>query len=183
MRTLWIFISVFLVFGKVYAGEWANIATSSNTVPGHICDVNISPLGNYDIDCPETNPEIIASGVISATGISVTGTISTTSLTVNGAAVTGGGGSGLGVGQTWQDVSASRAVNTSYQNNTGKPILVSIMQDWGSEQFLEVSPDNANWVKVGVFNAKRKNNVQTIVPDKWYYRSGAFSSGIWSELR
>jgi len=77
-----VYLSVVAATG--HAGEWANIATSSNTVPGHICDVNTSPLGNYDIDCPETNPEITASGVISATGISVTGAISTTSLFVNG---------------------------------------------------------------------------------------------------
>jgi len=81
MRTLWFFLGFFLFVGQVHAGEWANIATSSNTVPGHICDVNTSPQGNYDIDCPETNPEITASGVISATGISVTGAIS---LFVNG---------------------------------------------------------------------------------------------------
>lgn len=28
----------------------------------------------------------------------------------------------LGVGQTWQDVTASRAPNTTYTNSTGKPI-------------------------------------------------------------
>lgn len=30
----------------------------------------------------------------------------------------------IGVGQTWQDVSASRAVGTTYTNSTGKPIAV-----------------------------------------------------------
>jgi len=67
-----------------HAGEWVNLGTTSNTVADHICDVVISPGGYPDIDCPETNPEITASGVISATGISVTGAISTTSLFVNG---------------------------------------------------------------------------------------------------
>ena len=32
----------------------------------------------------------------------------------------------FGVGQTWQDVTASRAKNVVYTNNTGKPIEVSI---------------------------------------------------------
>ena len=32
----------------------------------------------------------------------------------------------VGVNQTWQDVSASRAVNVTYTNTTGKPIEVSI---------------------------------------------------------
>lgn len=34
--------------------------------------------------------------------------------------------SGLGVGQTWQDMKSSRAFNTEYTNNTGKPIQLAI---------------------------------------------------------
>jgi hypothetical protein len=34
--------------------------------------------------------------------------------------------SGIGVGQTWQNVKNSRATDTPYQNTTGKPIFVSI---------------------------------------------------------
>lgn len=33
----------------------------------------------------------------------------------------------LGVGQTWQDVTASRVAGTTYTNSTGKPIMVSII--------------------------------------------------------
>ena len=33
---------------------------------------------------------------------------------------------GIGVNQTWQDVTASRVVGTTYTNTTGKPIFVSI---------------------------------------------------------
>lgn len=36
------------------------------------------------------------------------------------------GGGGLGVGQTWQNVSASRALGVTYTNTTSKPIVVSI---------------------------------------------------------
>ena len=35
----------------------------------------------------------------------------------------------LGVGQSWQNVTASRAKNTTYTNNTGKPIQVFIQFD------------------------------------------------------
>lgn len=35
-------------------------------------------------------------------------------------------GGGLGVGQTWKDVLAERALDTTYYNATGKPILVRI---------------------------------------------------------
>ena len=34
----------------------------------------------------------------------------------------------LGVGQTWQDVTASRALGTTYTNTTSKPIFVGIRQ-------------------------------------------------------
>lgn len=33
----------------------------------------------------------------------------------------------LGIGQTWQDVLASRALNTNYTNTTGRPIFLSVM--------------------------------------------------------
>jgi len=90
--SLGLFLGFFLVVGQTQAGEWANMATYDKMVEGHICDVSISPGGFTDVDCPETNPEILADGTISATGISVTGAISTTSLFVNGTEVTGGGG-------------------------------------------------------------------------------------------
>jgi len=32
----------------------------------------------------------------------------------------------LGIGQSWQDMSASRAVGTTYTNSTGRPIYVAI---------------------------------------------------------
>jgi len=31
----------------------------------------------------------------------------------------------IGVGQTWQDITASRALGTTYTNSTGKPIVVN----------------------------------------------------------
>jgi hypothetical protein len=40
----------------------------------------------------------------------------------------------IGVGQTWQDVTASRAVGTTYTNSTGRPIglyAVSASSAWG----------------------------------------------------
>lgn len=32
----------------------------------------------------------------------------------------------IGVGQTWQDVTASRVGGTTYTNTTGKPIMISV---------------------------------------------------------
>src|SRR5690606_12694984 len=52
---------------------------------------------------------------------------------------------GLGIGQTWQDVTASRASGVAYQNVTGKPIALSIAatsNEFGIEADAEVSADN-----------------------------------------
>lgn len=55
-------------------------------------------------------------------------TINTGNLTVNG--VIYGNGSGLtnllGQGQTWQSVTASRALGITYTNTTGRPIMVAV---------------------------------------------------------
>lgn len=32
----------------------------------------------------------------------------------------------IGVGQTWQDVKSSRALGTTYTNNTGRPIFLTV---------------------------------------------------------
>lgn len=89
----------------------------------------------------------------------------------------------LGVGQTWQNVTASRAAGTSYQNTTGKPIVVAIRGDTNSTHYLQVSTDNATWVTVASTIASNAN-LSLIVPNGNYYRltSGATFIG-WSELR
>ena len=48
---------------------------------------------------------------------------------INSANVSGGF---LGIGQTWQTVTASRALNVTYTNSTGKPITLSIIGDKNS---------------------------------------------------
>ena len=87
-----------------YAGEWANLGTTSTTEPAHLCDIVVSPGGHHDIDCSGNNPEIIANGAISATGIS------TTSLFVNGTEITGGGGGG---GSADQVISGTTNITTN----------------------------------------------------------------------
>lgn len=39
---------------------------------------------------------------------------------------------GIGIGQTWQDVKASRALATTYTNGTTKPIFVAVTVAWGN---------------------------------------------------
>ncbi len=107
-----------------------------------------------------------------------------------------GGAGGIGVGQTWQDVTASRAINGPvYQNTTGKPIVVSIdiirMQiGWGGvETKVLVGPTSPPIVRVGYVaagypaNGQDEETFTVIVPDGNYYQVFGNSLRYWTELR
>ncbi len=91
----------------------------------------------------------------------------------------------IGVGQTWQDVVGSRSAGTSYQNTTGRPIMVSVSFQ-SNTRFFQVSTDDATWVSIGrgAENSGDRDTTSAIIPDDHYYRvtSGATIT-IWSELR
>ena len=94
----------------------------------------------------------------------------------------------VGVGQTWQDVSASRAIGTSYQNTAGRAIMVNVCGSSSGSQYLEVSTDGATWVQVAESSKNggdsHRATMSAIVPDTHYYRyTGASSITVWAELR
>ena len=68
-------------------------------------------------------------GFVTSQGYATTGFVTgqgyTTSSAVTSAITTAFSNSGFGVGQNWQDVTGSRSFNTTYTNNTGKPIVIS----------------------------------------------------------
>jgi len=78
--------------------------------------LNGSTSGSVTLSSPAV------SGTTTLTLPTTSGTVITTASTdtVNSLNV------GIGVNQTWQDVTASRAIGTTYTNSTGKPILVSM---------------------------------------------------------
>jgi hypothetical protein len=83
----------------------------------------------------------------------------------------------LGVGQSWQDLSGSRAFGTSYQNTTGKPISVSV--EGNASSAFEVSTDNINWLTIGGIGPSTYT-----IPNNLYYRqTGTGSPTLWAELR
>lgn len=93
----------------------------------------------------------------------------------------------LGIGQTWQDVSGSRTVNTSYQNTTGKPITIVFTCDaLGGGRAFQVSTDNSTWVQVVSIpeNSADFVTITAVIPAGHYYRiSGTVTLVGWSELR
>lgn len=97
----------------------------------------------------------------------------------------------LGWGQTWQDVSGSRTLGTSYQNTTGRPIVVAVgvfgPSSGGGQPFFQVSADNSTWINVAWHSDAAVQTAAIVVPNGWYYRTQNMTNfsagGGWSELR
>jgi hypothetical protein len=87
----------------------------------------------------------------------------------------------LGVGQAWQNVTANRVGNTSYQNTTGKPIQVFIQGTEGGVTNAQVSSNGTTWVDMGGLYGYGKSSF--IVPKGYYYRINATPFNLWTELR
>lgn len=94
-------------------------------------------------------------------------------------------GQAIGVGQSWQNVTNSRNHNTTYHNTTGRPIMVSIIEEFGSSPTIQVSHNNSSFVTIGRFHGTTPETVSFIVPDGHYYRSNvnAGKADFWAELR
>lgn len=90
---------------------------------------------------------------------------------------------GIGDGQTWQNVTGSRTIGTSYQNTTGKPIEVAIRFGTGGNAPFEVSSNNSTWVEIGRGLASSTQQSYAIIPNNYYYRVTGFAVSSWSELR
>lgn len=95
----------------------------------------------------------------------------------------------LGVGQTWQNLIASRVDNTSYQNTTGKAIMVNVSQDdlsGTNRMYAYVSTNNSTWILVetSMSSSASRGNVGFVVPSGHYYRVDTSTPIMsWAELR
>jgi hypothetical protein len=123
-------------------------------------------------------------GVLIGNGTSAVTTVSPSTsgnvLTSDGTSWTSAANNRIGVGQTWQDVTASRASETTYTNSTGKPIMVNVMETTNSNSYLYVD---------GVLVAQAvgtgsDSTMSAIVPNGSTYSAtlpGGFNA--WVELR
>ena len=86
----------------------------------------------------------------------------------------------LGVGQTWQELTASRAAGTTYYNTTGKPIMVSIYETSNAMQTITV---NGVVVARGQYytTSSVSGPLSTIVPPSASYVVSNMAN--WAELR
>lgn len=95
----------------------------------------------------------------------------------------------IGVGQTWQDVLATRAVNTRYTNSTSRPIqvIVELYSASGSAGISLLTDNETLLLARAVLNSTSTNQcISAIIPSgKNYYVSvgGGASLNGWRELR
>ncbi|WP_284336714.1 hypothetical protein [Comamonas sp. NoAH] len=97
----------------------------------------------------------------------------------------------LGIGQSWQDVTASRAVGTTYTNTTGRPIFISVTSrraDGNTAASISLYINSIRVARsVTRFSSGEKDAVVTgIVPAGATYLVSEFEGDaiyIWAELR
>ena len=101
---------------------------------------------------------------------------------------------GLGINQTWSDVTLSRANNVTYTNTTGKPIMVHIKTGFSNSSYGSYIIGYVGSIEVG-FNRDNGSagatsinpSINFIVPPGQTYKSLFIGSGaslqIWTELR
>lgn len=94
----------------------------------------------------------------------------------------------LGVGQTWQDVTASRAFDTTYTNTTGRPIQVSINTRDPSTGNLAASLF-VNGVKIAYYymSSGSQSTLTAVIPPDATYKLTRDDTNdvimVWAELR
>jgi hypothetical protein len=162
----------------------ANIIKVGNTVNGYTTTPDQSGAleirtgllagGTPAITVDASQNVSIAGNTTVAGNLAVTGTVT--------------GAAGLGVGQTWTNVTTSRAFGTTYTNSTGKPIMVSITAATPAASAASVT-FFVSGVGIGAFGMSQSGGITNggtfIVPAGLTYSASAtnFSLSNWSELR
>ncbi len=141
---------------------------------------NASGTGILTVTSPNTNSNYTltlpaATGDLVSTGD--TGTVSSTMLAT--------AASSIGVGQTWQSVTGSRALSTTYTNSTGKPIQLYIVCSAGSSNGAGVTINGTTPAQVYTNVAGGRVVLFPIIPNGATYLLGDASATIqsWWELR
>tara|TARA_R110000803_G_scaffold62961_1_gene123424 strand:- start:53 stop:880 length:828 start_codon:yes stop_codon:yes gene_type:complete len=168
--------------GTMSSQNATSVAITGGTITG-ITDLTVADGGTGQSTLA-ANAVLVGNGTsgINSVAPSTSGNV----LTSNGTTWTSAENARIGVGQTWQNVKASRALGTTYTNSTGKPIQVSIVGNVGYT--------TASLYVAGLLVSQMTNQfgdrplysfLSTIVPDgvSYYVTSPIFTILHWSELR
>jgi len=90
----------------------------------------------------------------------------------------------LGVGQAWQDVTASRVLGTTYTNSIGKPIVLTIFINQAGNASVSAIVGGATLV-VGYVSTTTNSSFTIIIPTGATYSvsTGLYTLFKWMELR
>lgn len=92
--------------------------------------------------------------------------------------------SGLGDGQTWTNVTGSRALSTTYTNSTGKPIFLSVLISNGAGGAASLYVNSLQVSYNGTTTVGNTIPLSSIVPaGGTYYATSSGSISGWYELR
>lgn len=129
---------------------------------------------NYNVPAGATHDFQVNStviGMVSATGLAVTGAVTADNI--------------LGQGQTWQDVTGSRASSTEYTNSTDRPIMVCVETTTGTFGRMQVrnTAGSGSWITAGGLPTTGAGAASLIVPPGAGYRCTHDTILAWAELR
>lgn len=92
--------------------------------------------------------------------------------------------SGIGIGQTWQNMTSSRSFGSSYTNSTSKSIMVAITSTAGSGTTMAATVGGVLVQTNGVHAATELNTLTFIVPPSTSYSVASTETlNNWAELR
>ena len=96
-----------------------------------------------------------------------------------------GDGDGIGVGQTWTDVTASRVAGTTYTNSTGRPIQVLFTCITGTANVSGTIAGISVLIGIGAGTSYNASTFSVVVPNGITYSVSSFGAGSqkWLELR
>lgn len=152
----------------------ASTNNTSTTTPASVAGVKLAyDRGTTAIVQVNSLGTAAKSNIVQVTGQSTTNVMSQVAVT----------NSLLGVGQTWRNVTWDRAVDTTYTNDTGKPIMVSFTGDDNSVS-AEIIVNGVMIARsaVGKGSYSEMPFVTALIPNGATYRIIG-TKYIWAELR
>jgi hypothetical protein len=162
------------------------VAITGGTITG-ITDLTVAD-GGTGASSITANSVILGNGTSALSGNLVAPSTSGNVLTSNGTTWTSAAATSIGVGQTWQDVTGSRALGTTYTNSTGKPIMAAVsLQVNGAFNFSSATVGGVTVAQFGSSDSANtdRNTVSFIVPNSTTYSITGAGAGLltWAELR
>lgn len=116
---------------------------------------------------------------------SITGNLSDTVVSENAVKEYVGKNASIGIGQSWQDVTAQRQYGVIYTNTTGRPIMVYIGTVGGGGVIVSLEVNGIEVANGGYAAGSGSDGINTIVPPNATYKLTGNGTGFgkWAELR